>query len=528
MKIPRRELLKLSALATAGSVLGCNDSSSAEPPVEDNVVHLLPSASSDRILVKASFLDPLTDVPDLIVDGTRVPGTLDDSDQQYFSFDAAGLEPGREYQLELRVGRVHQIEPWTLRTLPAREANVDRLRILAFTCAGGHQALPISLPTETRRRMFQRGLSFAPDIAIANGDHVYWDLTLGLSSSILGKSPTAIAIAGEFDRGMPVMGTDNEQVLKKAVEAQIPQLYGTLFQSTPLFFMQDDHDYFENDEYREGMPPQFTFPPSDFSRELAHATQRMYYPELLPDAAQPLDLPGAGLPGRPAGVNASFGTVRYGTLFEGLMYDCKGYITLDGDNGVFVPPAVEDWLLDRMRNSPAQHVMNLPSNPMGWTAGKYAEWYPDVLLDGELGLGAPKPGWQQGWLSQHDRILSAASAMDRLPMFVSGDIHSHAEGRIFESMSADFSNNPIISVITGTPATFGVGWPSKVRNTRAMPSKVLTMEENLPALEENGFNIIDVEPTRITVRSFRFDGFNDDPSIIDTLEPFRESVFERG
>ena len=47
-------------------------------------------------------------------------------------------------------------------------------------------------------------------------------------------------------------------------------------------------------------------------------------------------------------------------------------------------------------------------------------------------------------------------------------------------------------------------------------------------LEENGFNIIDVEPTRVTVRSFRFDGENDDPEIIDTLEPFRESVFERG
>jgi hypothetical protein len=80
--------------------------------------------------------------------------------------------------------------------------------------------------------------------------------------------------------------------------------------------------------------------------------------------------------------------------------------------------------------------------------------------------------------------------MERIPMFVSGDIHSHAEARILRSGEADLS-------------------------------------EQLPALEENGFNIIDVERDRITVRSFRFDGENGDPAGLDTLEPFRESVFER-
>jgi len=528
MRIPRRELLKLSAMATAGTVIGCNGSGEGELTLEDNVAHLLPTVSSDRILLKASFLDPLTDVPDLYVDGVRVPGVMTDTDGEFFAFDAAGLEAGREYELQLRVGRAHQIEPWTLRTFPAADADVDRLRILAFTCAGGHQALPISLPTATRVRLFQRALSFAPDIAIANGDHVYWDLTMGLSASILGKSPEAIAIAGEFDRDMPVLGMENEQVLKRAVDGQIAQLYGTLFQNVPIFFMRDDHDYFENDEYRNDMPPRYTFPPSDFSIELARATQWLNYPELLPFAGQPANLPGAGASDRPDGINESFGTIRYGKLFEGLMYDCKGHITLDDEDGVFVPPSVEGWLLERMRDSDAEHVINLPSSPVGWSAGKFAEWYPDVLVDGELSIEVPKAGWQQGWLAQHDRILSAASAMDRLAMVVSGDIHSHAEATIYGSANADFSANPIISIITGTPATFGLGWPTSVRATRALPSKVLEVEEELEALEENGFNIIDVEPTRVTVRSFRFDGENDDPEIIDTLEPFRESVFERG
>jgi hypothetical protein len=42
-----------------------------------------------------------------------------------------------------------------------------------------------------------------------------------------------------------------------------------------------------------------------------------------------------------------------------------------------------------------QHVVNLPSTPVGWSAGK---WYPDLLqLNGKLGLAKPKYFWQQGW-----------------------------------------------------------------------------------------------------------------------------------
>ena len=231
----RRDVLKLGSLAAAGAMVGCGDESS--PAVtEDNVVHLLPTASADRILLKASFLEVPESTPELLVDGTRVPGQQTDADGEFFVFDAEGLDPGREYQLDLRVGRVFQTEPWTLRTLPARDADPERLRILAYTCAGGHELMPIHLTTAVRKRMLQRGLSFEPDVVVANGDHVYWDLTHGLSALLLGNSDTAREIAGTFDRSIPVLGTENEGVLKRAVDNQIVELYGNLFRSVPYSF----------------------------------------------------------------------------------------------------------------------------------------------------------------------------------------------------------------------------------------------------------------------------------------------------
>ena len=233
MPLPRRELLKLGSLAAAGTMVGCgNDTSSMT--TEDNVVHLLPTASSDRILLKASFVEPPSGAPELRIDGTSVMGRPTDTHGEFFVFDASGLTPDREYRLELRVGQTFQIEPWTLRTMPPVDASPQSLRILAYTCAGGHEQMPIHLSTAVRRRMLQRAMSFAPDVVVANGDHVYWDLTLGLSAQLLGGSPLAQEIAGTFDRSVPVLGTENEGVLKRAVDNQIAELYGTLFRSVPV------------------------------------------------------------------------------------------------------------------------------------------------------------------------------------------------------------------------------------------------------------------------------------------------------
>jgi hypothetical protein len=485
------------------------------------VAHLLPAVSHDRMLIKASFTAAQPEAPELAVDGTAVAGRMTDSDGLFWAFDANGLEPERRYTLELRRGGTHLIEPWELSTFPAPDARPERLRLLMYTCAGGNDLFGLYVPVPARQRLLRRALSFEPDAVVANGDHVYWDLRAGLAATVTGKSEKAAQEAGVFDRTADVLGTPNEDVLKRAVGPQIAELYGTTFRSTPVFFLRDDHDYFEDDQVT---PELTTFPPDDFMRQLARASQWLYYPEFLPDANRSSELPGASASDRQDGASEAFGTLRYGRLFEGLLYDCKGFMSLDGTSGL-VPAPVEDWLLSRMAESDADHVVNMPSNPPGWSAGKFAEWYPDVLgEDRVLTTAVPKPGWQEGWLAQHDRILSAASAMERLPLFISGDIHSTAEGRIVRSGEHDFRGNPVVAVITGSPGT-GVGWPSLARGTLATPPEHVELEEVVPVREENGFQIVDFEPGRVTIRHFKWDREAEPESAIDTLEPFQVSEY---
>ena len=65
---------------------------------------------------------------------------------------------------------------------------------------------------------------------------------------------------------------------KRAAGPQIVPVYGTDFRSIPVFFLQDDHDYFENDVATDEI---ITFPPSYFMLQLARATQNMLYLEFL-------------------------------------------------------------------------------------------------------------------------------------------------------------------------------------------------------------------------------------------------------
>src|SRR5262249_47899661 len=56
--------------------------------------------------------------------------------------------------------------------------------------------------------------------------------------------------------------------------------------------------------------------------------------------------------------------------------------------------------------------------PPGRSAGKWGEWYPDILgRDGKLTTDISKPYWQSGWLKQHDRLMGAVAAMPaRIPL----------------------------------------------------------------------------------------------------------------
>jgi hypothetical protein len=112
------------------------------------------------------------------------------------------------------------------------------------------------------------------------------------------------------------------------------------------------------------------------------------------------------------------------------------------------------------------------------------------------------------------------------PLFVSGDIHGQASGRILASGGLDLRDNPVVSVISGTPGT-GVGWPSAARGTVAMPPQHIELESITPVQELNGFHLIDVECDHITISHFRWHRTVDSEESIDTLEPYHVSVHAR-
>ena len=434
--LDRRGFLRLSAGAAASLALtgGCGDPD-VPPYVEPSgwqsgeVEHLLPLAGHDRLRLKLSLRSPRASVVVETDGGTRREAMPSDREGRFFSVDLEGLAPDRVHALSLRDPAGEPLcDPWPLRTLPAPDARPERLRLLVYTCAGGPEIFrdlrmrPVFLPLEVRRRLLARALSFAPDAAIANGDHVYWDLHSRFGIG-MGRSPQAWWTAGFFDRDAPVLGGENEAVLKAAFGPQIAGLYGTLFRSLPTWFLQDDHDYSENDEAND---ERRTFPPDAFMHDVARATQRLFYPELLPTPGLPT---GLVAPGDRA---ESYGALRYGRLFEALLYDCRRGLANASDprtghaESWFVPPAVERWLLARTRSDDVLHQLQAPSTPVLWTAGKWGEWYPDVQDDeGRLSADVPKPWWPEGWLRQHDRLLAAASAQRaRTPLFVSGDLHA--------------------------------------------------------------------------------------------------------
>jgi phosphodiesterase/alkaline phosphatase D-like protein len=317
-----------------------------------------------------------------------------------------------------------------------------------------------------------------------------------------------------------VLGGDNETVLKRAAEPQIAAVYGGSFRSTPVFFIQDDHDYFDNDEATDEI---ITFPPSYFMLQLARATQSMFYPEFLPDAVRPRGLPWSSAADRNDGLSETFGTIRYGRLAEVLLYDIRRTLTLAGPSAVYVDLEAERWLTSRMAATEVTHVVHAPSNPPGWTAGKWGEWYPDIVgPDKKLTVGIPKPYWQSGWLKQHDRLMTAMSQMKgRVPLIVSGDMHSIALARMLRTGAHDLRLNPINVALSGTIGTWAGGWPSSgIRGTPATPSAVLDLDQKVTPIEQHGFTLVDFTPDRMVLRMFKWDINTQPVETIDTLSPF--------
>jgi hypothetical protein len=497
---------------------------------QGQVRHLLPTVSDTEMLIKASFFEPQKYPPVLRVDSITVSGKMTDTQGEFWQFHVRNLKPGRTYQLNLKSHRgAHLCEPWELATFPDKNASPDQFRALFISCVGGHEAMGFLTP-EVRNRLLKRALSFKPQATIVNGDHVYWDLLSPVTSKrdYGGSTEKAFKIAGQFDRAGVVLGGDNETVLKKAVGPQLTPIYKADFRSTPVFFLQDDHDYFDNDDATDEI---VTFPPSYFMMQLARSTQSMYYPEFLADTSRPKGLPFSYAADRPVGVSESFGTVRYGKLAEIVLYDVRRTATLAGPSAVYVDTNVEKWLIDRTQSNEVQNLVHCPSNPPGWSLGKWGEWYPDVLLAEEkkLTTAIPKPYWQSGWLKQHDRLMTSLSSnKSRTPLVISGDMHSIALGSMMRSGSNDFSSNPVNVALSGTGGTYRGGWPSSGRRkTPAMTSGVLDFKEEIKPIEQHGFTLVDFTKDKMVLSFFKWDVDTQTIGDIDNLQPFHVKQLPR-
>lgn len=543
--VSRRNVLRASTAVPAFLALSSEHALAADGWRQGDLLHLIPTASHERIALKCSFRNPRTAVS-LTVDGQHHPGRSTDKAGHYFEFDISGLEPDHRYELRLTDGTRPLTDPWLLATFPHPQARPDSVRLLAYTCAGGYPGLgepgnETFLPLAIRQRLLARALSFAPDAMIAIGDQIYWDQKTQLEHRAPARSAATRAFyesVGMLDYNLPATAPRNEAAIKAACEPQIAHLYGVSLRSTPSYFVGDDHDYFENDE---AWPDLVTLPPHAYQRSFARYLREIFLPEFLPDPERPDLLSGAGAGDRAAGISEAFGTFRYGNLAEALIYDCARFLSLKGEAAGLVPPEVERWLLARTADQSVRHLLHVPSHPMGWTAGKWREWYPDVAMSagaapaiarmdaqGEavrLTTDQPKFMWQHGWWHQHQRLLEAlGSQPEREGILLSGDLHATGHLRIDRSGGLELPRG-VHSILTGTLGT-GTAWPSTARGTPPLIASNLAVASLADVEEKNGFTLIDLTQDEITVRLFRWR--RDEPELaIDTLAPYHTFTARR-
>ena len=121
------------------------------------IEHLLPAACHDRIAIKATFAEAPEGPVFLKASDRRVAGRPTDSDGRFFAFDIGDLEANVEYTLQLVDAAGDALcDPWPLRTFPDPDARPEHVRLLTFTCAGGHPADTYwFLPLKIRRRLLR-------------------------------------------------------------------------------------------------------------------------------------------------------------------------------------------------------------------------------------------------------------------------------------------------------------------------------------------------------------------------------------
>jgi hypothetical protein len=87
---------------------------------DGELVHVLPTSSHNRILIKASFKKPLEAAPILRIGDQRISGVRSDTRGSFWQFHAGDLKAGTSYELSLGSSDGHGLcQPWTLSTMPA-------------------------------------------------------------------------------------------------------------------------------------------------------------------------------------------------------------------------------------------------------------------------------------------------------------------------------------------------------------------------------------------------------------------------
>jgi hypothetical protein len=508
----RREILRGGAIGLGGVFMGGVAWSRADAAVRT----ILPSASHDTLAVKVLLDKPANEAPVLRIDGRAVKAQRADTDGYAWSFVQPGLKGGTRHTLSLAdAGGAALRAPWQLSTLPAPDATPDSYRVLFFTCAGGDEAAGPEqyLPLAARRALLDRALSFAPDLAIANGDHVYWDQWTG--RKYVG-TPEKRAKTADFQRSIAWIDEDtafdsetNRRSINTIAGRQIAALYEDRFASVPIHFITDDHDYYENDNAGTWG---YSFPPRPFVLALQRRTAELAYPIAL------------HRPKLPAYQAETVETVRIGKLLELALFDCRRGWSTDG--GGVVLPEVEKLLIERLRTSNAAQYIHVPSNPFGWSKGALGEWYADAP-PGETPQGNDKGYWQKGWFAQHQRLAQALSAQQgRAAVTISGDLHASGAVKITRSAELDLSANPIHALLAGPVGTATKGFPSAARGTFAFRPAALDTSETNKMEERNGFTLFDVTPDKILVRQFRWRP-PEPVAAIAGLEPFSTFTIER-
>ena len=483
------------------------------------VNHILASASHEKLAISVSLSKKTTKLELMLDNKVIIKGIQKDRIGTNWQFISDKLLSDHSYKLQLISEGDLIYKPWNLKTFPGPDTKVENVSVMAFTCAGGPEGFKISgkeffKPLKFRQKVFAEGLSLNPDFAISIGDHIYWDLR-GENAPQVGRKNKLIKfflgsyiglVYGSFNRSEEAGSSKNEKVLKNIGNDQIASLYGTRFKSTPIFFIPDDHDYFENDDAEEKL---VTFPADDFSKDAFKQMADLFYPPLL-------DTPD-GQPKR------KIGRIRYGNAFEGLIADCAGDMTLGDGKALLISKKNEEWLLSRIDQSKAKTLAFIPSHPFGYTAGKWREWYPDVVAEegasgtvinellsgnkGSLTTEVNKYLWQEGWFFQHQRLIKAISERKGSRFVFSGDIHALGAVSIIKSGKLKLKNK-LKSFLVGSVGSSSAGWPSFARGITAESPESLACESIYEVKEENGFTFFNISKDKVLAEIVSCGGHN--------------------